>query len=254
MMPKCAICLSSCTIPVEMTCFGCYYYDCHKPSCMTFHRVCEPCAIRYLELDRAPEQRSESKRCLFCESTCNPRNMISSYRIDFVLLRLDTNPDVRCPNQECSVTGSHSMIEEHYHHECPWTITFCLCNTYGTRDLIASRTHRESCIFYEKCSVCSAYVLINKMVHHYEQTHEMKVCTDCSKPTKLSMKEHLFHECNERLLICPFCQKYLQIKEAYKHYISHAEECQHRMGILKQVYEKENNLLHAILEYLMNLR
>lgn len=245
---KCAICLDVCVIPVEITCFGCSLPDSQKPSCFSFYRVCELCAIQYLEMDKPPEQRSESKRCLFCESTCNPKHSILSYRKDYLLMQLDPNPDVPCPNADCDHRGTHALIEQHYSHECPHTIIWCQCNAHGTREHITSHQHRSQCVFYEECSICHTMVLLHKVSDHYQISHDMKLCSMCHKATRLSINEHLMEECSMRLISCSYCQKYLQAKHLMSHCMEHATECRQRMEILKKVFDKEKVLLNQIIE------
>lgn len=245
-IPKCAICLDTCVIPVEITSFECYEYN--KPSCFSFHRVCELCAIKYLELNIPSEQRSESKRCLFCDSVCNPKSALLFYRKDYLLIQLDPNPNVSCPNSDCNIVGTHSFIENHYSKSCDYTIISCICNKYGIRKLMNSREHCLNCVFYRECIECKSMIYINKLSDHYKINHNMKLCNICKIPTKLSLNQHLIEECLMRLVNCPYCHKYLQAKSYMEHCIEHVIEIRQRIDILKKVYDKELILLDKIIK------
>jgi hypothetical protein len=239
---KCSICLDHCLIPVEIICFGCDSTQ-FKPSCYSFHRLCQTCAETYLELDKPFYMRSSIKRCLFCNTDANPRILTkrNSYRKDFLTMSQDKRI-VRCPNHAiCGIELIHIDIERHYERECPHTIIECMCGVWDKRQIIDSAEHKNICSFYKFCDVCKTYCNIKEYEHHLKQEHNLIICVICHKTTSLELNIHLENECIFRLIFCKYCRKYIRSKDLREHYVDHIIESRHNMHILSETMESEQS-------------
>lgn len=249
MFHTCNICLEDVVIPVEITVFRCG--QSHERNCYSFHRQCEKCVISYLELDKKPQFRSSLKKCLFCDETINPREIMEdAYKKDFLFMSIDSRM-ISC--SLCEFEGSHLDLEKHATKECKNQMKECPCGLRDKRSIVLSEDHKKDCCFFKECLVCHCFIYIADMEKHYALLHRMEVCNICSKPTSLSLLEHKNQECPMRNLQCRHCHSKMMAHQYIDHVMDHASESKNRLTLLTDVLQKENKLYQRYTQEIRDL-
>jgi len=244
MFHQCTICLDEVFIPVEMTAFQCSTV--RERNCYSFKRLCQECAVRYLELDRPPSRRATHKKCLFCDSNINPCELVVSprgsrcmegYKKDYLFMSMD--PRILTCRYCHEFTGSHLEMEKHVERECRKRRVDCYCGLRGCKMDIESEEHRRVCCFYRECLVCHEFVIVHDQEMHLAKEHQMILCEQCQKPTSLSLDEHKRNECAMRTIECRHCYKSLLANAYLDHLTEHARDCKNRLALLREMKSKE---------------
>lgn len=237
----CAICLEDVFIPVEITGFPC---DTRYRGCYSFQRVCERCAIRYLHLDKDKADRPCRIRCIFCESTLDPREAVGPlYRKDFLLMSLDTK-ERACPSCP-EVRGTHLEIDAHLERDCPRAVVSCPCGAEVERGVMEA--HQRACCLYRVCPVCDAVVLSRDRDAHLREAHGSVLCLLCNKITGRTLSEHMETECCFRLISCRHCSSRLPAHGLIDHLIEHVTASKDRLRLLEDIQKKENRIYESLL-------
>jgi hypothetical protein len=206
--------------------------------------VCEKCAIRYLHLDKGRDERPCRVRCIFCESTLDPREAVEPlYRKDFLLMSMD-GKERACPSCP-GVRGTHLEIDAHLERECPRTVVSCACGAAVERG--AMEEHRRECCMYRVCQVCNALVLSRDRDAHLREAHGSVLCLLCNKITAKTLREHMDTECCFRLISCRHCTSRLPAHGLVDHLIEHATASKSRLSLLEDIQKKENRIYESLL-------
>ena len=233
----CPLCLDTCKVPVEITGF-----PCHRPEeihCHTMIRYCRTCCTKLFELDKPRHERKEYLKCLYCDSSLNPRELSATpFRTDHFLIRQDANRDLGCPRCD-HVAVDHQALEKHCAHECEETDRLvCGCGTHH------SKRSNHACAL---CTLCDRCVSTDTYSQHLVEYHEMEVCNQCDKMTHLPMEEHRETECLCRLLPCRYCPETVQALHFTDHLLGHMEESKQRCELLHDLMKKERILSNRLL-------
>ena len=242
MFHTCSICLDETLIPVELTVFPCC--SSQERNCYSFKRLCESCVKIYLELDVKLEQRSTFKKCLFCNSCINPRDIVNKpYKKDFLLMSMDTRV-LKC--KDCEFQGTHLELEKHLEKNCPQKIIECFCNISGTREKIESSSHRKVCCFFKQCLICLEYIYCNDFEKHLSLEHKMFHCQLCQKPTMTPLDLHIQEECSLRVVNCKHCPKKLIANVYLDHIVEHIHDSKLRLSLIDDLKVKEMDMFHRL--------
>lgn len=237
---QCPICLDPALIPVEILAFPCSKNN--SIHCFSFQRMCEKCAINVLELNRPPAERSEDKKCLFCDARINLRHIFDKpYKKDFLLMSADESL-YNCPY--CEFQGKQIEINHHLDTQCQRRSILCLCGMINDFQFIESHEHLRQCPFFAHCLICNEYIPSATYESHLLSNHSMLQCRACQKPTSLSITEHLTVECPHRMVHCYHCNKKYTAFSYLDHLIEHTKESITRIELLKDILSKEYEIYY----------
>lgn len=233
---KCYICQCYVSIPVMITCFPCFQRN--KIHCNTYTRFCFECMIRFLQLNQSASSRSDSLKCLTCDSFVSPKelNYDNSFEYDFILQRTQVPFKQNCPYCFLDVDNIFCHLEE-----CGSCFVQCDCGHVTIRDLHSY--HIFNCMNYISCFVCSEFVKVETYNLHLEEVHHQKMCIKCKEIVNID-HTHI-HEnflCKFRLIRCRFCGENLEFCSLYEHLQEHKTEVEDVIEklkiLLKKFYEK----------------
>ena len=247
--PRCTICHEKPLYPVRFRCFPCSSVNPEKRNCSTLTMVCMHCADRYLELDKKPEERSLTKRCLFCDKTVDPLTLTrdTAYEILHHVMDLDEQT-YTCTHMGCFYEGSHLDMLDHSRGECEYRMVQCPecsvayqavfedmhkmtspCHTTCTVCDEHVPTHRypqhmeDDHAHYVQCGECNDYVFQFSYGFHMKDKHDARECRYCAKWVcdRHGGTDHL-EKC-EGIMECPLCEgPFLPPKQVATHFEQHA--------------------------------
>lgn len=236
----CPLCLEECRVPVEITCFPCYRPD--AVHCHSLVRYCKACCIRLFELEKAPQDRRASLKCLYCDRWMNPREIsCSPFRVDHLLiLKDDAATDLECPYCEYRAV-SHQDLEKHCAKACEKSPRLaCLCGSYHSPSNPGDRC--------TTCSLCDRSLPLQSFRRHMLETHEMTYCTECKKFTRQTLTMHKKEECVFRGVSCKRCHENILALHYPEHLLSHVSESKKRCELMQDVIDKEKQMVQHILK------
>lgn len=245
---KCPLCLETCCVPVELTCFPCFSLT--SVHCYSFTRLCFQCAVSWLQLHLVPSQRpSSSLKCLYCEERVVPSQIEAKtgFRIDFFLSARhggesdETGPDVEWRCGACPETfPTRRGLEDHVLSRCEHTYRhLCPCGTY-----YASVATDHPCT---RCVQCNEFIAVTKKARHDEEQHPGHFCHQCHQFVQSRPHHHQSTECIARHVVCDFCGLSFEAIHFVDHLLSHLEESNERSRCLADVLNKEQQLRQCIL-------
>lgn len=220
--PRCTICHEKPLFPVRFQCFPCSSSNnTHKKNCSTLVMVCMHCADRYLELDKIPEERSFSKRCLFCDKTVHPfaLDKESAYEIMYPLMDLDDST-YSCRHLGCFYEGSHLDLLDHMQNQCEYRKVRCR-ECFIEYQHVFEEMHKMNQPCHTQCSVCDDYIPTQRFTQHMEDDHAHYAhCSECDEyifqfSYGFHMKEK--HQARE----CRYCGKWIPHSEE-----NHVDKCE----------------------------
>jgi hypothetical protein len=236
MFHQCQICLDDVIIPVEITVFPCYLKK--GINCFSIKRICEQCAILYLELNKTTFQKSNTKKCIFCSATIPLKHINEPpYKKDFLLMSMDPRKNLKCPY--CDVTASHLELERHVSRECKNINETCLCGKVDRREIIQGE-HKLECCFFKQCCVCKSFINKSDYQMHLLTHHNLNYCQLCDHAIVSSIQEHLRDECIMRIIKCTHCNTSLVSYNYLDHLIHHASESKKRIKLLNEIRYSES--------------
>lgn len=180
--PRCTICHEKPLFPVRFTCFPCSFLNTshEKRNCSTLTVVCMECADRYLELNKKPEERSLSKRCLFCDKTVDPLCLTKEIAYELLHPIMDLDDDLyRCPHLGCFFQGCHLDLLDHTKNQCEYRTVRCR-ECFTTYQAVFEEMHKMNHPCHTECTVCNEFVTTRRFTQHMEEEHAHYVqCTAC---------------------------------------------------------------------------
>lgn len=237
---ECTICLENVFIPVELLTFPCSKNN--RINCYSFHRICEKCAIHFLELDKQNSDRKKEIKCLFCDEKINPQLLTQKpYKKDFLLMSMD-NKIYNC--QYCEFKGKHLEMNNHLETVCMNYPLECLCGIKDKRVVILSDEHKITCSFYKMCFVCQSLFPVHEFNNHLLTIHSMYECNVCGKPTIKDILDHIQNECSHRIIHCNHCSSNVIAYTYLDHLIDHTRDCKIRIELIKDIMAKELEIYH----------
>ena len=238
-MECCPLCLEPCKIPVEITGFPCYRSE--EIHCHTMIRYCKACCLTLFELNRPREDRKDFLKCLYCDTSVNPRMLLSlPFRTDHFQIRHDPVKDLKCSSCD-HLAQDHSCLEKHCSQECE-QFPRLFCNGCGAYHA-SSTPHRCS----SRCPWCDEPILEDQYSEHLVEYHEMQACEACGKFTSLSLEQHGETECICRRMDCKYCPEQVEALHFPDHLLFHMEESKQRCELLKDILDKEEMLTKKLL-------
>jgi len=224
------------------------------------------CADRYLELDKKkPEERTATKRCLFCDKTVSPPVLTRDKAYDILHHIMDLDEETyTCVHMGCFYEGSHLDMLDHSQRECEYRTVQCPecavdyqavfedmhkmtspCHTTCTVCNEHIPTHRypqhmeDDHAHYVHCGECNDYVFQFSYGFHMKERHNARECRYCAK--WVCDPENHLEKC-EGIMECPLCPdgQFLHSKEVAPHFQHHGVSNQillHKYEGLLQVYE-----------------
>lgn len=243
----CSICQCDIHIPVSIICFPCYQPN--KFHCNAITRFCYECIIRYVQLNRSVLDRDSSLKCLFCNESCNPRELDyrNTFQFDF-LLHSQLCPDkTSCPYCFCEVSNIFKHLEE-----CNSSYTQCSCGYVTLKQLY--KFHYIDCPDYHYCERCDQFIKKSDWYSHLETEHEMYECFDCNEIVLISNKNiHNMYLCPYRFIRCRFCKKNICFQNLEEHFNEHKNEIKKTISDIKdmliKLYEHYNSILREEQNY-----
>jgi len=220
--PTCDICLQVCKIPVKFTCFPCFHRS--KVHCHSIKRFCYGCAKNYLELNLRSMERSETKKCLYCEVTVKPPNIRSTecFEKDFYLMSLDTSR-YNCINNGCQYTGTQNEINRHI-SSCDFTTRICR----GCHQNILSKdmaTHISQCEEHVRCRECREFIHKDGLNRHLLHQHSLRRCDYCEDVVPDNeYQDHLDDDCSFEPTQCDYCDTIYSFDDEVNHLCTHLED------------------------------
>lgn len=250
MVLQCPICLENVLIPVEITIFPCTKNQ--GMHCFSMNRICEACAILYCEQDKPRSERSESKKCIFCDCFVNLQLVISiPYKKDYLSMSQDLRPDISCPC--CEFKGTHIELDRHMNQDCPLRIETCMCGKKDARKIICGSDHQQHCSFFQQCTHCQEYISIHNYQKHLSNDHCLNYCKLCNEAFPSHLLNHLEKECKMRIIPCTHCSREIIAFNYFDHLIMHTNEAKRRIELLQEMKESEILLYHKFTSELEKL-
>jgi hypothetical protein len=207
----CPICLLDVRIPVEFICFPCGQNPNNKGNhihCHSIARVCMTCARRYLELNKNRNERSITKKCLFCNAKVNPQllNASKAYKKDYRMMAMDSRSDYSCVHCDTFI-GTQNELDRHLQLQCDYRTKFCTAckGMYIAKD---EEIHFSSCPFMMSCpcSSCDWRDDVKKFDGHLLNIHDSKYCYNCDTVVlDRAWTRHMEATCPNRMIYCKHC-------------------------------------------------
>lgn len=221
--PICEICFQVCNLPVKITCFPCY-----NPATMHCHsikRFCYGCARRFLELDTPRMERSDFKKCLYCNLTVKLHTLRSSECMekDFFIMSLDTSRHA-CIYQGCDFKGTPNELNRHM-TRCEYMLKRCR----GCSEQVLMKdmeTHISTCEGRIQCPECRSFILEETFNRHLLHRHALKSCKYCHEIVPVhQLNDHLELNCTYKPVACEYCQDVYSGEDELGHLCQHLTEC-----------------------------
>jgi hypothetical protein len=227
---ECSICLQQLRVPVKIKAFNCPRTR-GKPSCNDLKRLCLCCARKYLYLNIPVRSRPTSAKCLFCPTTCDPRDLNAdlAYEKDYMLMSLMTRKDYPCFHSElgCSFTGGQHEVDHHITNVCEYRTTRCQCGTFHT--VINTPDHYQNCRYYRQCPCCKDWKHVDVIFRHIETDHHSKFCMYCHKIHPLRTIAAHQQTCTMRPVSCEICHNHVMYSRMGEHLMSHVSTASQEM-------------------------
>jgi len=209
MTTKCFVCLETCKVPVQMTCFPCFRDN--EVHCNSFARMCLHCVCAFFQLNKV------GFRCLYClKEPVEKDHAIPIFRVDMDAIINDPSRSVSCPL--CPyVAYSHQDLYIHLFHDC------VLDNP--------------------PCSYCGVPVAKKDVRFHMLHVHDMLFCSSCQKYIEHDQP----HQCPRRIVKCRHCPECMEAEGIIEHLLVHLQESKQRCELLKDILDKEKKMSQQIL-------
>lgn len=237
---ECLLCQSDLRIPAQIICFPCSRSVNGEPGCNAAKRYCVPCIRKYLELNTPKENRSLSKKCLFCPSKVNPRllgTFDQVYSKDYFTMSQDTRIDYTCFHDDkgCAFKGSQNELDRHLKRDCIYRTSSCKCKKFYIAQYEAE--HRQDCPYFKECPKCKQMISIDMLSAHLFEEHDLVKCahTECNDLLATNKQcDHMEKQCKFRMVVCKHCKKCTRATDLASHVLDHIRGEQRNIQELAQ--------------------